>query len=230
MDEIIRKSGDVLVDVNLVPARAMARVVPRGARIHELLPGIACYAIGLFRYTRLYDPRPGRGKDDFRDCYDAGILVPVEYPGRGRTMHVMRLCNSDPAVVEWAGRANMGKRGVDVTWIERDGRIEVDATAENGERYVMKVRPLVSLPRLSWRLWPTSMFAAGVMAREHEGTMYGFPFRVGIDHARTWLVRGESRLEGFDLPRPAAHVTVLVRDFTPFTMWEGQVVAAASKA
>ncbi len=222
MAEIIRKAGDVLVNVNMVSAKSMAHVVPKGARIHELLPGLACYAVGLFRYSRLYDPRPGCEKDDFLDCYDAGILIPVDYPGRGTVQHVMRLCNTDPNVVTWAAGANMAKRPVAVQWTEKGDRIEVEATAENNEKYIIEGSPLVSLPAAVWRLWPTSLFASGFMAREKDGVMWAFPFKVGIAQAKTYLFRGHARLEGFDLPKPMMSVTVLVRNFTPFTMWEAE--------
>jgi hypothetical protein len=224
MAEIIRKAGDVLVTVNVVPARSMAAFVPEGARIHELLPGMACYAVGLFHYSRLYDPRPGQETNDFHDCYDAGILIPVEYPGRKTVMHVMRLCNSDPAVVEWAESAHLAKRGVAVEWTEKDGRIDVVATAENNERYVTSATPLMPLPGAAWRMWPFSLFARGHMAREQAGRMWAFAFHVGTGGAKSWLVRGKSRLEGFDLPKPWMSTTVLVRGFTPFTMWEGEAI------
>lgn len=219
MRVIAEKSGAALVSLGLVPAGRLRPFVPESLAVHSLLPGLAIYAVGAFRYTEVRVGQEEGSVRSWRDVIDTAIMVPVRSPDRSPAWFVARLYNTSPEVVAWAAGHRLPKHPARIDWSEngRDIRVRVDSATGTGERLSIRGRRRCGLPAWIWKLGPLRAVARSALLANDAGFIRRFA--VGCRSiGRASYCSVSCTGDGITLPAPWFSCGCEIEHFTDFVI------------
>lgn len=217
MRVIAEKSGSAIVSLRLAPIRRLQPLVPEPLVVQALLPGLALYAVGAFRYSELRVGHDEAAIRRWHNVIDATIMVPVRCPDRSVGWFVPRLYNTCPEVVEWAAVRRLPKVNADIDWWSNGRRLCVrfERPTASGERLEIHGRRHFGLPRWIWKIGPLRAVTRSTLLANDEGFIRRFT--VGCRSiGRASYCSVSCAAEGIAMPAPWLSFGCVLEDFADF--------------